>query len=78
MFIVVFKINGGIFNSIQKRILRGGYMIPIKYFWSEIPTDQEIYDAKSIAENEDCVVIVKWNVFGCTYSMIVRKGMPFE
>ena len=53
-------------------------MIPIKYFWSEIPTDQEIYDAKSIAENEDCVVIVKWNVFGCTYSMIVRKGMPFE
>lgn len=53
-------------------------MIPIKYFWSKNPNDEEIYEAMSIVENEDCVVIIKWNAFGYTYSMTVKKGMSFE
>lgn len=54
-------------------------MIPIKYFWSECPpTDEEIYEAMSLVENEDCVVIIQWIVFRYPYKMTVRKGMSFE
>lgn len=53
-------------------------MIPIRYFWSEKPTDEEIYEAMSIVENEYCVVVIKWTAFRYSYSMTVRKGMSFE
>ena len=53
-------------------------MIPIKYFWCERPKDEEIHEAMHIVENEDCVVIIKWEAFRYPYSMTVRKGMSFE
>lgn len=53
-------------------------MIPIRYFWSEEPTNEEIYEAMSIVENEHCVVVIKWTAFRYPYSMTVRKGMSFE
>ncbi len=53
-------------------------MIPIKYFLSEHPNDEEIHEAMNLVENEDCVVIIKWNAFGYPYSMIVSKDMSFE
>ena len=53
-------------------------MIPIKYFWSENPTDEEIHEAMNLVENEDCVVVIEWIAFRYPYSMTVRKGMSFE
>lgn len=53
-------------------------MIPIRYFWSKNPTDDEIYEAMNIVENENCIVIIKWNAFGYVYSMTVCSGMSFE
>ena len=54
-------------------------MVPIKYFWTDNgPTDEEIHEAMSIAENENCVVVIRWNVFGYMYSMTARKGMTYE
>ena len=54
-------------------------MIPIKYFWSkQIPTNEEIYEAMKIVEDEDCVVIVQWTVSRYPYKMTVCKGMSFE
>lgn len=53
-------------------------MIPIKYFWSKDPNEGEIREALNIVENENCVVIIKWRIFGGEYSMTVTKGMTFE
>ena len=53
-------------------------MIPIKYFYSKAPTNEEICEAMNLAENEDCIVIINWTAFGYPYSMTVRKGMSFE
>ena len=54
-------------------------MIPIKYFWTDkSPTDEEIHEAMSIAENENCVVVITWKVSGYKYSMTARKGMTYE
>lgn len=53
-------------------------MIPIKYFWSEHPDDNELNEALKIVETEDCVVIIRWSVFRSTYQLTVRRGMSFE
>lgn len=53
-------------------------MVPIKYFWSEHPTDEEIYEAMNLVKNEDCVVIIRWVAFGYPYKMIISKDMSFE
>ena len=54
-------------------------MIPIKYFWTNSsPTDEEIRESMTIAEDENCVVVLYWKVFGYRYSMTARKGMTFE
>lgn len=57
----------------------GDNMIQIKYFNSlTSPTDEEIYEAMNIVENENCVVIIKWTMFGYQYEITVCKFMTFE
>ena len=46
-------------------------MISIKYFWTDkSPTDEEIYEAMHLAENEDCLVIIKWKVWLSIYGFL--------
>ena len=53
-------------------------MIPIKYFWSKHPTDEEIKEAMKLVEDGSCVVIIKWKVYVYNYSMMVEQGMSFD
>ena len=53
-------------------------MIPIKYFWSEHPSDEEIHEAMNLVESDPCVVIIRWRVGRSDYSLTVRKGYSFE
>ena len=54
-------------------------MIPIKYFWANrSPATGEIQEALELARKENCVVIIKWEMFKYPYSMIVHSNMSFE
>lgn len=53
-------------------------MIPIKYFWSEHPKEEEIHEAMKLVEDGSCVVVIKWRVGMYGYSMTVKQGMSFD
>ncbi len=54
-------------------------MIPIKYFWTKgSPTKNEVSEARQLAQNENCVVILKWKMFNSDFSMTIHAHSSFE